>query len=55
MDLAKEENRKRASIKEDEIREISANAMAWFDRACTPDALWGSVKRVIDEKGIKVD
>jgi uncharacterized lipoprotein YddW (UPF0748 family) len=46
---------KMESMKEDEIREISANAMAWFDRACTPDALWGSVKRVIDEKGIKVD
>jgi hypothetical protein len=43
------------TMKKDEIEAISRNAMAYFDRACTPEALWGSVLRAIDTHEIKVD
>lgn len=47
-------NEKMSSMSQSDIRDMSRNAMDYFDQACTPDALWRSVLRTIEEKNIKI-
>jgi hypothetical protein len=48
-------NAKMTAMSEADILEMSHNARKWFDSACTPDSLWKSVMRTVEEKNIKVD